>query len=155
MKISDKLLGVVFLCLALAIGGYALTTFPSVPGTDFGPSFFPAIVALLLGAGGIAITARSFAAGKDTDENAPVRPDLRQYATAGFTLLSVLVVILLLKRVGYIPLLTVTTTIVMMLMGSRWTTSLVLSLATAVGSFYLFSRVFGVPLPEGVLAGVI
>jgi hypothetical protein len=154
MKVSDKILGALLFCLALFVGGYAELTFPSIPGTNFGPSFFPLIVSIVLGFGGVMLMMRRTQAGESVEQAPETGPGVRQYVVAGFMLFCVLLSVLLLKSVGYVLLLTATTTVLMVMLGSKVWISLLLSAGTVIGSFYLFSRVFGVPLPEGLLAGL-
>jgi putative tricarboxylic transport membrane protein len=44
MRLSDRLAGVLILAFGLAIAGYALATFPPMPGQEVGPSLFPTVI---------------------------------------------------------------------------------------------------------------
>jgi len=74
----------------------------------------------------------------------------------GLYVVSLLVFAVLIEPLGFMP----TSVLALMLAmrageGRPWSQSLVISLAGSVAIWFLFDRLLGVPLPAGVLAGIL
>ena len=154
MRLNDAVLGLVLLIFAAAMMAYT-TTFPAMPGQNYGPALFPmligagmAICGLLLIAQGL--RARRAAGGRLVAWTAP--------AGGGVNLLLVLAAlvfyILASDWLGFIPTAILILTPLLLRLGTRPAAALAVAVAATLVIHTLFARLLLVPLPWGLLAPV-
>lgn len=142
---------------------FGATQFPTIPGQDYGPGFFPIIlgVGLLLSGAAYAINAlrqpelaaaASLPLEQEVDDEAPAeRP---YYGAVAWLLLGLAAIIKLWETVGFILLLSVFLTgFLVLLRVSLWRAALLAVIAT-VAVYLVFIRILMVPLPAGILANL-
>jgi putative tricarboxylic transport membrane protein len=141
------------LLVVAASGGYLLSAWPLPHGTMARPGagFFPlgvgafgAIMALVWTVS--AFRRRAPVSGA-ADQRAPVEGLGRVVATAG----SLAGFCLLLPYAGYPVTALVFAAVLLRWLGAGWRSALVIGLASAALSYYLFGVVLSVPLPRGIL----
>jgi putative tricarboxylic transport membrane protein len=135
-----------------ASGGYLLSAWPLPHGTMARPGagFFP----LGVGAFGAVLALvwtvsvfRRAPASRAAEQRAPVEGFGRVVATAG----SLAGFCLVLPYAGYPVAAAVFTAVLLRWLGAGWRSALVIGLASAALSYYLFGVVLSVPLPRGIL----
>jgi len=146
---TERLLALV---VVAASGAYLLSAWPLPAGTTARPGagFFPlgvgafgAVMALVWT---VSVFRRAPAWGA-ADQRAPVEGLGRVVATAG----SLAGFCLLLPYAGYPVAALVFAAVLLRWLGAAWRSALVIGLASAALSYYLFGVVLSVPLPRGIL----
>lgn len=146
---TERLLALV---VVAASGGYLLSAWPLPHGTMARPGagFFPlgvgAVGAVLALVWAVRVFRRAPAAGT-AEPRAPVEGVGRVVATAG----SLAGFCLLLPYAGYPVAALVFAAVLLRWLGAAWRSALVIGLASAALSYYLFGVVLSVPLPRGIL----
>lgn len=151
MRLSDPFLGAVLLLFAIAVGLYS-QSFPDIPGQRYGAAAFPTAIAVILGVCGLLLLARGMASGTGVrvERTAWTRRPGAVLAVL-VTVICVLAYILLLGRVGFVPLtLTVLVLLFSMLKVPWWQTGL-FALGTTLIIDHVFRSVLLVPLPLGIM----
>lgn len=155
MKISDRLMGCFLLVLSAAILIQA-STFPLIPGQSIGSGLLPNIVALGIGACAIILVVKDVVGkprpklielgGWATDHQRLLRVGIVLFGTASF--------IPLLDIVGF-PVLSISVLLAFLLsLRVKIVTALLVSVIASLAIHTLFSKVFLVPLPWGILQSV-
>lgn len=156
MRVNDALFGLALLALATFVWLHA-AGFPKVPGTAYGPAFFPQVLALGLAASAVLLIWRGArqAGGGQFFHLAPwTREPGRWFGL--LLMLSSLAVYALLDDVLGFHITGFTITVVFMLyLGVRPWLAALCSLGTVVVIWLLFARLLLVPLPGGVLTTVL
>jgi putative tricarboxylic transport membrane protein len=67
---------------------------------------------------------------------------------------TMLVYVLFFEILGFIIVTVLLAASVLFLLETKWWTAVVLGLILAIGTYFLFNRVLGVPLPAGILAAL-
>jgi putative tricarboxylic transport membrane protein len=164
MRKAELFAGIILSALG---GGIVLgaAQFPTIPGQDYGPGFFPTILGfgLLLSGAAYAITALRqpepagavAAYGAVEQEGGDEAPaDRPYYAAFAYLLLGLVAIIRLWETVGFILLLSVFLTGFMALLKvALWRAALLAVIAT-VAVYLVFIRLLMVPLPAGILANL-
>jgi hypothetical protein len=134
---TERLLALV---VVAASGAYLLSAWPLPAGTTARPGagFFPLAVGAFR---------RRAPASEAADQRAPVEGFGRVVATAG----SLVGFCLLLPYAGYPGAALVFAAVLLRWLGAGWWSALVIGLASATLSYYLFGVVLSVPLPRGIL----
>ena len=146
---TERLLALV---VVAASGAYLLSAWPLPAGTTARPGagFFPlgvgAFGAVLALVWTVSVFRRAPASGA-ADPRAPVEGLGRVVATAG----SLAGFCLLLPYAGYPVTALVFAAVLLRWLGAGWRSALVIGLASAALSYYLFGVVLSVPLPRGIL----
>jgi putative tricarboxylic transport membrane protein len=146
---TERLLALV---VVAASGGYLLSAWPLPHGTMARPGagFFPlgvgAFGAVLALVWTVSVFRRAPASGA-ADQRAPGEGLGRVVATAG----SLAGFCLLLPYAGYPVAALVFAAVLLRWLGAGWRSALVIGLASAALSYYLFGVVLSVPLPRGIL----
>jgi putative tricarboxylic transport membrane protein len=139
------------LAVVAASGVYLLNALPLPHGTAAKPGagFFPLGVGVFGATLALAWTVSAFrrASTAVSDHPAPTEARGRVMATAG----ALVGFCLLLPWAGYPIAALVFTTLSLRWLGAQWKAALVIGLASAVTSYYLFAVLLGVPLPHGRL----
>ncbi len=154
MQIGDAVTGLFLALLGLLVAAF-ITTFPTQAGF-FGPALFPGLIAAGLVICGVLLLLRGIRAGGGWQFALEPRFDGgRLLQAAGLLLAAVLSFALLVERLGFVPLSFVT----LLVLGLWLRRGLVFSLGTAVVVTLLldllFRQALRVPLPPGLLEGVI
>ena len=146
---TERLLALV---VVAASGAYLLSAWPLPAGTTARPGagFFPlgvgAFGAVLALVWTVSVFRRAPASGA-ADRRAPGEGLGRVVATAG----SLAGFCLLLPYAGYPVAALVFAAVLLRWLGAGWRSALVIGLASAALSYYLFGVVLSVPLPRGIL----
>lgn len=146
---TERLLALV---VVAASGGYLLSAWPLPHGTMARPGagFFPlgvgAVGAVLALVWTVSVFRRAPASGA-AEPRAPGEGLGRVVATAG----SLAGFCLLLPYAGYPVAALVFAAVLLRWLGAAWRSALVIGLASAALSYYLFGVVLSVPLPRGIL----
>jgi len=152
LRLADRLSGGVVIAGA-ALLLWQAQSLPPMPGQRFGPSTFPTLIALVMGAAGLVILARSVwrpiaAALIDPGE---LSADRRARAAVFWLLLGLVLMLLLWRPVGF-PLLGAAYALgLMLVLGVPPLRSMLWSAGTALLIHLVFTRLLLVPLPPGPL----
>lgn len=122
---------------------------PSAPGPSFFTLGLSAVLAVL--GAGLAFEARSAVASETPGADRPREGYLKITLVLGLLLVQALVF----EPLGYLPSAALITCTLLRLAGRGWVSTLVIGLAATVVSHLLFSTALGVPLPRGILDGLL
>lgn len=152
MRFDDRIIGIAFAALSLAIIGMA-TQFPSVPGTTFGPDLFPSLIGVVMFGLGVRIFIGGLRApaGRGWINVGVWRGRARGLIAAAWVIGGIVVGIVFFDQIGF-PLFGLLYALPLMLfMGARPIAATVVCLAAVLLSYFVFSRLLYVPLPVGPL----
>jgi putative tricarboxylic transport membrane protein len=153
MRINDTVFGAVLLALAASIW-IAAAGFPKMPGTQYGPGFFPQVIAVGLGIGGLMLLWRGRQALLAGERIASIGPWAR-HPSRWLGLLVIVGSLLFYDQAADIlgfPIVGLIIGIVFMAyLGVRLWRAAVISLGMVVVIWLLFARLLLVPLPGGPL----
>jgi putative tricarboxylic transport membrane protein len=154
VRIDDRLLGVLFCLLGIAVVRYS-AGFPGIPGQYYGPALFPSVIgwgfiacgAVMLGAGlrrtGLRGTLLAFP---------DWRASPRGLLGVAVMLAAIAAFVLLGDRIGFQILAFATLALLYAIAGRGLARSIVTALAVTVLMELLFGKLLRVPLPRGLLA---
>lgn len=158
MKANDAITGGIFLAVAIFAFLYA-GTFTPLPGVKYGPDLFPRLVAVLMGLGGVILIAGALrpAGRQPMLSHAEWARNPRSYLIIAAVLGSIIFYIFLSGMLGFIL------TGFIMLSGllvatrgvSRTVSSLVISACVVIVLYMIFARLLRVPLPVGLIEGLV
>ncbi len=140
--------------LLALLGSYvflAARTFPNLPGGYPGPGLFPQLLGVILALSGVGLLAHGALTGALLRRVPLVRASRKEKAGALLVILAVVLYILLVDRLGFVPLAFLILAGLMLALGvsARW--SIGLGVALTVLLYLLFGRLLHVPLPGGLL----
>ena len=156
MKISDRITGP-----ALSLFGVAVivgaSQLPTVPGVRFGADLMPMLIGIGFIGLGIAIGLGGFIAGGGVKffDLSEWQVPWRKKAAAFWTLAGLLIGILLFQSVGFPLYAIIYMAVLMLLMGASWATTAIISPVVVLVLYYGFSKGLLVPLPAGLLGGIL
>lgn len=153
MRVNDLVSGAVMIAAAVFVIAMT-TTFPDFPGQNYGPAVFPRLLAALMILCGLVLVLRGY---RDWRAGDPlfVRPDWARSASGTVSVLLILgaalAYILLVDRVGFVPL-----TIVLLLSLFLWfrvrlPVAVVTAVVAAFAVNWFFATMMRVPLPRGLM----
>lgn len=154
MRMNDALLGAILLGFAGWVW-WLTNAFPAFPGQDYGPNLFPRILAVGIGVCALALVARGLRSGAPL---LTVQGWMAQPARlASFLLIpgAALAYLLLSEPLGFIP------TAFPMLLGlflwfrARPVVAVPTALGTVLAVHWFFGGLMRVPLPRGILDGLL
>ncbi|MDX1541711.1 MAG: tripartite tricarboxylate transporter TctB family protein [Geminicoccaceae bacterium] len=159
MRVNDAITGAVLIVFAALMIGYAQTTFPSMPGQDYGPALFPTLIGagfvvsgLILIAGGL-VRRRRF---EPWFEGGAWFNSPHHLACFGAVIGGLLIYILVSDWFGFIPTMVVLLTGWLVLFrDGRWISSAVIAVLVTLVINYAFTQFLLVPLPLGLLQPII
>ena len=160
LRVNDVVLGAVLIVFALAEMAYT-RTFPTLHGQAYGPDLFPVLIGMGLCACGVTLVVRGMLARRAAPGATPwvlLDDSLRRPAVRidlALLLLSLLSYILLSEPIGFVPLSIALLTVLLVRLGSGAALSLTLAATTTLVLYLVFSRVLLVPLPGGLLQGLL
>lgn len=135
----------------LAIAGYFFAAAGAVPfGTARVPqsAFFPKIIAALLAILSSILLVQTLRGGGETSEKISVEG----LARIGLAMFGMALYAIALERLGFLLSTFLLTGFLLRVMEPQsWSKLLTLALATALGSYAIFARALGMPLPLGIL----
>ena len=153
MRLNDAVIGVILLLFAAVVIIHAQTSFPGLPGQDYGPAFFPTIIGAGFAVCGIIFVIQGVA---QLREVPLVR--LGAWATSSRHVANLLVVvgmllfyILLSDVLGFFITSTVLLTGLLVQFGNRLQPSLGIAVAATFVVHFFFYKMLLVPLPWGFL----
>jgi putative tricarboxylic transport membrane protein len=150
MKISDALMGALLLILAAAIGIY-VSGFPAMSGQRYGAALFPGMIAAGLAACGALLLARGLREKAPALEFAPWTREATLAANFALVCGALLFYIFAAEPLGFMLTGTLLLLALMLKLGVRPMTAIVVAPAAALVIHLLFYKLLKVPLPWGVL----
>lgn len=160
MQIGDAVFGAFFAVLG-AYMIYAATGFPAFPGQPYGASLLPTLLGIGFIVCGIALGLRHFRASRHAGATLPVfsiQPALRDRRGAISAALIVAVAltqILFGDAIGFIPISLFMLTVIFLWFRVRPLTALFFAILGTGLSWWMFVIILKVPLPRGLLDGVL
>lgn len=159
MQIADSVLGAVFALLG-AYMLYAASGFPSFPGQPYGAALLPTLLGVAFIVCGLLLALRDWRARRRGNPVTwfAIQPALRdpRGAISGALIVAVVLSqILFGELVGFIPISLVMLTVVFLWFRVRILTALFFAVLGTGVSWWLFSFVLKVPLPRGILDGIL
>jgi putative tricarboxylic transport membrane protein len=158
MRVNDAILGVLILLFSLFIL-FEARRYIALPGVPYGPGFFPSLIACAMFLGGSVMVIQGLWRRRETGwcVMEPWTRNARTYITLGSIFWALLFYILFSETLGFLV------TSVAMLMGLMlWTrglkrtlSSLIISICFSVMVYMVFSRLLRVPLPRGIMEGIL
>ncbi len=142
---TDRIVGALFLLLAVAYALEASRMQVGFLSDPLGPRPFPYIIAALVGLSALWLLFRP-----DPD---PTWPPRHLWPTFGLVLLSLVAYAYLLLPLGFILTTTLEMTLLSLLFGARWWQGLGGALAFTLAVYFLFTEGLGVSLPVGRIFG--
>ena len=156
MRLHDSVLAALFFVLAVAVVVTA-RGFPPSPGQPVGPGLFPTVVGVCLALASVGLFVRSLRmAGPRTWLD--FAPELRRpRLLMGFVLapLAVLFYLLASERIGFLPCSLVILLALFTAYGVRPRVGVPVAVGMSLVIYFLFSRLLSVPLPPGILEGIV
>jgi len=152
MRVNDLILA-----LMVMVGGVALaavaSTFPPIPGQQYGADVFPIAIALglFLCGGLLAITTLRAGAGPVLSMSWAAEPGAA--VRVGGTLALVLAYIVLSPLIGFNPAASLALFGMFLLLRVPVRTAVPVAVIAALGIYYAFAHLLRVPLPRGVIEG--
>ncbi|WP_265502822.1 tripartite tricarboxylate transporter TctB family protein [Paracoccus beibuensis] len=158
MKLTDALSGVLLMLLGLFMLWQA-AQFPSFAGQPYGAALLPSILAGGLILGGTLLVVRDLLARRQAEGGVWLQlvPDLRAGGMPALlaVLANVLAQIWLAPRVGFIPVSAVGLLVLFLVLRLPAWVAAVLAVGTSFACWWLFAGLLRVPLPRGLLDGVL
>lgn len=156
MRVTDLTLALLLLALAaaLAIGA---ASFPPMPGQAFGPRLFPNLIAtgLAICAGVLILRA---AKAKDLRLGVAIPAWWHEPGRRGnlaILLGSIVAYTLLVELLGFLLTTLALLVLLMKRLGASWRSTLLASVAGTAATYLMFAWWLRVPLPPGVLNGIV
>ncbi|MFN3613180.1 MAG: tripartite tricarboxylate transporter TctB family protein [Rubrimonas sp.] len=153
MRFNDAVSGLFFLLFGVGMIVIA-DGFPGFPGQRFGPALFPSLLGGgLIAAGGLLIV-QGWRSGGGV---ARLDPALlgRGGVSVALVVLTIIAHVLLGERLGFAPISLLTLVALQVWFGVRPLTAAAVAAATTAVIWWFFAIMLRVPLPRGVLTGVI
>nr|WP_272210022.1 tripartite tricarboxylate transporter TctB family protein [Marinicella sp. W31]MDC2875874.1 tripartite tricarboxylate transporter TctB family protein [Marinicella sp. W31] len=156
MKISDRITGPALSLFGVAVIVGAMQL-PTVPGVRFGADLMPMLVGIGFIGLGIAISVGGFIAGGDQKliDLSEWRVPWRKKAAAFWTLGGLVLGIFVFHAVGFPLYAFVYMAVLMLLMGASWPVTVIISPTVVLLLYFGFSKGLLVPLPAGLLGGIL
>lgn len=153
MRLNDAVLGVILLLFAAAVIVHAQTSFPGLPGQDYGPAFFPTVIGSGLALCGIIFVIQGVARLREVPlvRLGSWASSSRHVANLLVVLGALLFYILLSDILGFFITSTVLLTGLLVQFRNRFLPSLGLAVAATFVVHFFFYKMLLVPLPWGFL----
>lgn len=157
MRVNDAVSGALFILLAIGLIGIA-TTFPALPGQPYGAALFPTLIGAGFAICGVLLVIRGLAAAgreKPFFELDPLLRVSRNAISLGMVVGAVVLYILLADWIGFVPVAFLLLLGMFLWLGARPLPALVTAVLFTGITFWFFANVLRVPLPRGLLTGII
>lgn len=153
MRFNDAVFGVILLIFSTTITVIAQTTFPELPGQNYGPAFFPSIIGAVLFGCGVILLARGIARRKSEPlvQLGEWARMPRYVVNFALVFVALLVFILFTDTVGFIPISFLIFVVLLSRFGCRPWTSVVIGIVATLVIHTAFYKFLLVPLPWGIL----
>lgn len=156
MRISDRLFGPIFILLGLFLALYG-RSLPPMPGQAYGAGLFPMAIGSFLCLGGTVLAIGGWR--RRRVETFVALPDWARDRSALINLAIAVTCILafglFIRQIGFAALVTVVWTVLLIRFGQPWWRAIAAAAIAAALFQYLFANVMRVPLPPGLLHGLI
>jgi putative tricarboxylic transport membrane protein len=158
MRINDAILGLMVIAVSILLMLHA-RTFPALPGVPYGPGFFPNIILGAMIIAGCILVFKGVFRWKETGWLSldPWARRPKTYLTLGAIVAAHLFYIFFSERLGFL----VTSTflifcLLLLTRGKKWLlSSTVIAVCFSAFVYYVFGMVLRVPLPAGLLQGLL
>lgn len=153
MRVNDLVSGAVMIAVAAFVIAMTMT-FPAFPGQNYGPAVFPRLLASLMILCGLVLVVRGYG---EWWAGSPlfVRPDWARSASGVVSVLLILgaalAYILIVDRVGFVPLTIVLLLVLFLWFRVRLPVAVVTAVAAAFAVNWFFATMMRVPLPRGLM----
>ena len=150
MKRAHLILAVITGLLSLAYLGQGLT-YPLGTLARPGPGIFPLFIGIMIFLGSLSTALGAMR--KDTLPEEVQWPDKRGFWRIAAVTIVTLAYVIGLSNLGQIVSSVVVTFVVLHVMGMRsWVLKIGLALMIGFSTYYLFAKLLGVPLPQGIIS---
>lgn len=156
MRISDRVIGPVLLLFGVVVI-WGASGLPTVPGVRFGADLMPSLIGVCLIGLGLSIAVGGFAS-KERDRLLDISEwsvSLRNKLAAIWSLGGLILGGLLFEVIGFPLLGVIYMAVLMTLMGTRPRTTAAVSIFVVAALYIGFSKGLLVPLPAGLLGGIL
>lgn len=154
MRFSDLILGLLLLAGAAVLFA-AAATLPPIPGQNYGADAFPLLTAAGLAACGLILSVGSVRAGPFPLVRATWIEEPGAGLRAGATIALVIADIVLAPLIGFVPAATLVLTGLFLLLRIHPLKAVAIAAAAAVATYLAFSLLLRVPLPRGLVEGLL
>lgn len=157
MKFNDVITGAAFVALGAAMLVIA-SGFAGFPGQKYGPSLFPSLIGAALALCGLLLMAQGLRARLRGEAWLVLDADLRDRrggVAALMIVLTILAHIVIGDAVGFLPICIVSLLLLFLWLGLRPLTSVVTTVIATALIWWSFADLLRVPLPRGLLVGLI
>ncbi len=160
MQIGDAVFG----ALIAALGAYmifAASSFPSFPGQPYGAALLPTLLGIAFIVCGALLVLRDIRARRRADGPMtilaiqPALRDRRGAISGALVIAAVLAQILLGDLIGFIPISLTMLLVIFLWFGVKPLTAIFFAILGTGVAWWLFSFILKVPLPRGLLDGVL
>ena len=157
LRVNDALSGALFMLLAIALIATA-STYPALPGQPYGAALFPTVIGGGLLICGVLLVIRGLSPAGRLQPALSIDPLLRQPRNAIAILLiigAVVFYVLFADWIGFIPVAIVLLLGLFLWFRVRPLTAVVIAVVFTGITFYFFAIGLRVPLPRGLLTGIL
>jgi len=152
MRVNDLILALLVMVGAVALATVA-STFPPIPGQQYGADVFPIAIALGLFLCGALVAIQALRAGAGPALSLSWASEPGAAVRVGGTLAVVVLYILLAPFTGFIPAATLALIGLFLLLRVPVRTAVPVAVLSALCIFYAFAHLLRVPLPRGLIEG--
>lgn len=150
MRLSDTWLGAITLAASAGLGWYA-TGLPTIPGQKYGPAAFPTLISIGFLVCGVTLLVQGWRKPAAASEQQIWQSNPRGVIGVFFTAALIIVYILAAKKLGFIPVATLITFAMFLLLKVPVLKALIIAIITAFVCDFLFRTMLLVPLPQGLM----
>ena len=158
MRINDAILGIFTIALSIFIIVVA-RSFPALPGVPYGPDVFPTIIAGCMIFGGIILIIKGIRNLRKTGWFTldPWAKSPRTYVTLGLIFSALLFYILFSENMGFLiaSIIIIFSLLIWTRGRNRFISSFVIAVTFSVVIYLVFVKFMRVPLPGGLLQGIL
>ena len=158
MRINDAILGIIIIAVSISIIIVA-RSFPALPGVPYGPGVFPTIIAGCMILGGFILILKGIRNLRGTGWLVldPWAKTLKTYITLGLIFAALLFYIIFSEDLGF-PITSVLILFPLLLWTrgrKRLISSLIISITFSLAIYLVFVKFMRVPLPGGLMQGIL
>lgn len=154
MRVNDLVLAIMVLIGAAALAA-AASTLPPIPGQAYGAEVFPLLTAIGLFICGILLSVQALRAGAGPFLQLGWARERAALLRAAAPVAAVFVYIWLAPRTGFIIAGTVMLLPLLLMLRTRVVIAIPAAILTSLVTYYAFSHGLRVPLPRGIIEGML